>query len=101
MSNDKIDRGFTSLVINIWVDESIQHALDTCSRRRPILEKITNCLEEGGFIRSQEKKIKTLKQKSKKIKDNNNLSRRNRKKLKHFDKMDEITGCRPITRLTN
>ena len=43
MSKEKTDRGFTwdeeeiSLLINIWVDESIKQALDACSRTRPIL----------------------------------------------------------------
>ena len=58
MSKEKIDRGFTwdeeeiSLLINIWADKSIQQALDNCSRKRPIFEKIAKRLEEGGFIRS-------------------------------------------------
>ena len=110
MSEEKSDRGYTwdeeeiSSIINIWADENIQQALETCSRKRPIFEKIAKSLEESGFIRSYSQireKIKQLKQKYKKMKDNNNLSGRDRKKFKHFDKMDEIMGCRPITRPTN
>ena len=92
------------LLINNWADESIQQALDTCSSKRPIFVKIAKRLEEGGFTRSYfqvTEKIKQLKQKYKKMKDNNNLSGRNRKTFKHFEKMDEIMGCRPVTRLTN
>ena len=38
-----------SLLISIWADENIQQALDTCSRNRPIFEKIAMRLEDGGF----------------------------------------------------
>ena len=78
--------------------------MNTCSRKRPIFEKIAKHLEEGGFIRSYSQireKIKELEQKYKKIKGNINLSGRNRITFKHFDKTDEIMGCRSITRTTN
>ena len=41
-----------SLLINIWADESILQVLDNCSRKKPIFEKISKRLEEGGFTRS-------------------------------------------------
>ena len=110
MSKKKIDIGFTgdeeeiSLLINIWAHAKIQQVLDTCSRKRPVFENMAKRLEEGSFTRSYSQvteKIKQLKQKYKKMKDNNNLPGKNRETFKHFDKMEEIMGCKPITRPTN
>jgi len=90
-------------VINIWADESLQQALDTCSRKRSIFENIAKRLEECGFTCSYTlvaDKIKQLKQKYKKMKDNNSLPGKNRETFRHFDKIERIIGCRPITRPT-
>ena len=108
MNRERTDRGSTwedeevFLLIDIWADEKIQHQLDSCSRKKPIFEKMAKRLEEeGGFTRSCNQireKIKQLKQRYKKIKDNNQLSGRSRKTFKFFDKLDEVLGDRPITR---
>ena len=110
MSKEKIDRGFTwdeeeiSLLINIWTDESIQQALDICSRKMPIFQNIAKHLEGGGFTRSHSlvtAKITQLKQKYQKMKDNNYLPGKIGETFKHLDKIEEIMGCRPITKPTH
>ena len=58
-------------------------------------------MREGGFSRSFiqiREKIKQLKKKYKKVKDNNSLSDRSRKTFQFFDRLDEVMGDRPITR---
>ena len=58
-------------------------------------------LEEVGFIRTSNQireKMKKLKQKYRKLKDNNSFSGRNRMTFKFYDKLDEILGDRPISR---
>ena len=56
---EAIDRGSTwadeeiLLLISIWANEKIQQQLDSCSRKRPIYEKMAKRLkEEGDYIRS-------------------------------------------------
>ncbi len=108
MNREKVDRGSTwedeevFLLIGIWADEKIQQQLDSCSRKKPIFEKMAKkLLEKGGFARSCNQireKIKQLKQRYKKIKDNNQLSGRSQKTFKFFDKLDEVIGDRPIKR---
>ena len=65
-------------LIEIWVDEGIQQQLDSCTRKRPIFEKIARRLQgEGEYIRTfaqVREKIKQLKQSYKKIKNSNNRS---------------------------
>ena len=81
MNKEKTDRGSTweeekvFSLIDIWADEKIQRALDSCSRKKPIFENMATRLEEVGFIRTSNQireKMKQLKQKYRKIKDNNN-----------------------------
>ena len=97
------DEVFT--LIEIWADEGIQQQLDSCTRKRPVFEKIARRLEEEGeytrtFIQVREK-IKQLKQVYKKVKDSNNRSGSNRKTFKYFESIDKILGDRPITRPVN
>ncbi len=78
MSTENMSRGSTwasdevSLLISIWADEKIQQQLDSCSRKRPIFEKIAKRLEaEGKFMCSYQQikeKIKQLKKCHKKLK---------------------------------
>ena len=91
---EETDRGFIwdkekiSLLINIWANERIQQVLEICSHKRPICENIAKRLEEGSFTRSYSqvtKNIKQLEQKYKKIKDNTNVSGKNREAFKNFD----------------
>ena len=40
-------------LIEIWADEGIQQQLDSCTRKRPIFQKIARRLqEEGKYIRT-------------------------------------------------
>ena len=108
MSEAKTERGTlwgddeVMALIEIWADEGIQQQLDSCTRKRPIFEKIARRLqEEGEYIRTfvqVREKIKQLKQAYKKVKDSNNKSGNNRKTFKHFESIDKILGDRPITR---
>ena len=68
----------------------IQHQLDTCTRKKPIWEKMARMLKgEGGFCRSFvqiKEKIMQLKHKYKKVK-HNNWSGRSRRTFLFFDKL--------------
>ena len=64
-------------LLHTWGDERIQQDLDGCTRKRPAFEKMAKRLAEKGFERSHVQileKIKQLKQRYKKVQDNNNRS---------------------------
>lgn len=107
MAEDASNRGSTwddeevLALINIWADERIQQELDSCSRKKPVFQKISNKLSAMGYTRSHQQireKIKQLKKKYKKVKDNNNRSGQNRISCTYFQELDSILGDRPITR---
>ena len=89
-------------LIELWADEGIQQQLDSCTRKRPIFEKIARRLqEEGEYIRTfaqVREKIKQLEQAYKKVKDSNNKSGNSWKTFKYFESINKILGDRPITR---
>ena len=106
-----IDRGTTweetevLALIEIWADEKVQQQLDSCTRKKPIFEKMAQRLkDETGFERTFQQvreKIKQLKQNYKKVKDNNSKSGHSRKTCKYFEELDSVMGDRPITRPAN
>ena len=64
-------------LLHMWGDERIRQDLDGCTRKRPVFEKMAKRLAEKGFERSHiqiREKIKQLKQRYKKVQDNNNRS---------------------------
>ena len=80
-------------LIGIWADEGIQQQLDSCTKKRPIFEKIARRMhEEGEYIRTfaqVREKIKQLKQAYKKIKDSNNKSGNNCKTSKYSEGIEK------------
>ena len=61
MSEAKTERGTlwgddaAMALIEIWVDEGIQQQLDSCTRKRPIFEKIAKRLWEEGEYRHKQR----------------------------------------------
>ena len=91
-------------LLHIWGDERIQQDLDGCTRKRPAFEKMAKRLAEKGFERSHVQileKIKQLKQRYKKVQDNNNRSGNQRKTCPFCKELDSILGHRPITKPIN
>ena len=95
-----IDKGTTweetevLALIEIWADEKVQQQLDSCTRKKPIFEKMAQRLkDETGFERTFQQvreKIKQLKQNYKKVKDNNSKSGHSRKTCKYFEELDSV-----------
>ena len=90
-----------SKLIDLWGDDVIQAQLEGCKRNKEVFEKILRGMTEAGYQRSAtqcREKVKKLRADYKRIKDNNNLSGRDRKTSKIFEKLDEILGQRPATK---
>ena len=89
-------------LISIWRDEKIHEQLHNCTRNRHVYEKMAQRLEnDSGCVRNYMQiweKIKQFKQSYKKVKDNNNLSGRERKTFEFYEQVDQIMGDRPITK---
>ena len=91
-SDDEVFR-----LISIWSDEEIQALLESSRRNQAIFERIAREMGAAGFHKSPAQckdKIKKLKNKYKKLKDDHDISGTNRHNWPFFDKMDEVLGTR-------
>ena len=85
--------------ISIWSNIRIQQDLDGCTRKRPVYEMTVQLVAQGyqrTYIQIREK-IKRLKQRYKKVVDNNNRSGSQRKTCPIFKELDGLLCNRPIT----
>lgn len=88
-------------LIELWKEEGIQEQLEGATRNKHVYVKLASDMTKAGFSKNGEQcrnKVKKLRQEYKKIKDNNGLTGRGRRKWRFYDAMDEILGNRPATR---
>uniref|UniRef100_A0A3B3IG73 Myb/SANT-like DNA-binding domain-containing protein n=1 Tax=Oryzias latipes TaxID=8090 RepID=A0A3B3IG73_ORYLA len=102
------DEGYTqwsnaevSCLLSLWGDETVQAKLQGCYRNKSLYEDISRDMGKHGFKRSWlqcQRKIKSLKSKSKSVKDHNNKSGNSRATFPFYDQMEGILGDRPSFR---
>ena len=83
------------LLIALWIEEAVQHELNTMHHKKLVWDKKSHKIVDGGYSRSAQQcrvKINNLKQKYRNIRDGNKISggqrQRQRQEREIFEPMD-------------
>ncbi|XP_046570034.1 zinc finger and SCAN domain-containing protein 29-like [Haliotis rubra] len=91
----------TLALLNIWQELHVEESLDNPkTNNTSIYKTISSSLEDYGFQKTPEQckvKMHTLKRSYRMWKGKLKKSGRGRSLCKHFEKLDEILGCRPAS----
>ena len=106
MAEALINRGTTwtdrevKALLAIWGDSKIQEELDGAVRNQVVFQHISKQLKEQGIKRDWKQcraKVKNLKTKYRKVKDNNGKTGKGRQTCKFYSRLDVILGHRPAS----
>ena len=91
------------LLIALWIEEAVQHELNTMHHKKLVWDKISHKIVDGWYSRSAQQcrvKINNLKQKYRNIRDGNKISGGQRQEWEIFEPMDRVLGYKPTSKAT-